>query len=524
MTLHALSACDLRAGLERGDFSSVEVVEALHARADALERSVGGFTERPREASVREARRRDEERRRGAVRGPLHGLPVTVKDNVDVAGLPSTLGLRARAAARAERDAAIVRLLREAGAVILGKSNVPQALIPMRCANAVYGETRNPWDLSRATGGSSGGEAALLASGQSALGVGTDLGGSIRFPAAFCGVAGVKPTPNRWSNLGANTVLAGQEIVRSQTGPMARSAADLALFMGALDVALQARIDPAAPPLALGDADAVDVSRLRIGWYDHDGFVPADPACRRAVREAVRALAAAGAETVEAPPPDQREAVMLYVAAVGADGTETLRAALAGEPPEPAIRAMLGVGRAPAAARPAAARLLRALGEGRIADAFEAGGRRSVRELWRLAARRSALAASEWARWADAGLDAVLCPAGAGPAPQADAPGELSLTFSYYGRYNLVGAPAGVVPATRVRPEEAAAPGGADRVERALARARRGSEGLPVGVQVVARPWREDVLLAVMGAVERAARRSAGFPITPVGPAGRAGG
>src|SRR5690606_4026152 len=138
-----------------------------------------------------------------------------------------------------------VALARRAGAIVLGKTNVPQLLwVPMESSNVLYGTTHNPFRRGHGPGGSSGGEAAAIASGSSVLGFGTDIGGSIRVPAAFCGIAGLKPTVHRWSNLRSHTAVKGQELIRGQIGPMARTVADLDLFMRALSPLEMSAVDP----------------------------------------------------------------------------------------------------------------------------------------------------------------------------------------------------------------------------------------------------------------------------------------
>lgn len=520
MKIHELTASEMRDRLERGELCSVEIVKALHERADQVEERVNGFAHQFREESLREARHADEERARGEVRGPLHGLPLSVKENIDTQGTASTLGLRSRLANRADRDAVVVRVAREAGAIVIGKSNVPQALLPMNCTNALFGTTRNPWSPEHVSGGSSGGEGALLASGESVLGIGTDLGGSIRFPAAFCGVVGLKPTTCRWSNVGANTPIAGQEIVRAQTGPMARSSGDVAMLLLGLDAPRHSSHDPRVPPLPLRDPELVDLSKLRIGFYEDDGFITPAPACRRAVREALAALEKAGAQLVPMPPPNQKEAVQLYIGATSSDGMRTYERALDGEPVVDSLKMMWRLGRLrlPTGVRRAAAKMLERIGEERLAAVIEASGEKPVARLWQLAAERNALQVAEDAMWQAAGIQALVCPAAASPAVPIGMEQDFSIIFSYFGRYNLLGLPAAVVPVTRVRPDEAHGPSAGDRFDRRAAAVAQRSEGLPVAVQVVGSAWREDIVLAVMSAVEADVRESELFPRTPLDP------
>jgi fatty acid amide hydrolase len=156
-----------------------------------------------------------------------------VKECFDVAGRATTLGIPAWRDRIADQDSAMVRALRHAGAIVLGRTNLSQTMLYVEARNPVFGQTANPWSLAHTPGGSSGGEGAAIAAGASPLGVGTDIGGSIRTPAHFCGVAGLKPTLDRLPMKGYRTVLAGQEAVRGMGGPLARTTADLALFFPA---------------------------------------------------------------------------------------------------------------------------------------------------------------------------------------------------------------------------------------------------------------------------------------------------
>jgi fatty acid amide hydrolase len=516
--LHTLPARELASRLARGALDSVTLVEALHARADAVDGRVRGFTDQLRREALREARERDAERAAGKARGPLHGLPVTIKENIHVVGTETTAGLRARAGKRSTSDALLVRALREAGCIVLGKSNVPQTLMAPESTNALWGTTNNPWDLGRAPGGSSGGEAALLASGQSVLGIGTDIAGSIRIPAGFCGVAGLKPTLFRWSLLGSTGALMGMEFVRAVIGPMARTADDLALLWTSLDPRAMATHDPEVVPLPPGDPAAVDISALRVGYYEEDGFFTPSAAVRRAVREAADHLRAAGATLVPYQPPHVEEAYFLGIAGITADGLRTLRRELAGEPVIPQLRMNERLSGLPASVRETVARGLRLFGEERVARTLEALGEKSVEEYWKLSWRRTELQRAEHAAWAEAGIDALLCPGYATPAVPHGASGDFSIGAVGTLRWNLLNRPAGVVPVTRVRPGETTRTDVRDRLDRRAAEIDRGSEGLPVGVQLVAPPWREDVVLALMGAIERRAREGADFPTTPVDP------
>ncbi|MBP7685038.1 MAG: amidase [Deltaproteobacteria bacterium] len=498
--------------LDRRETSSEELVRALHVRADEIAPVLNAFTREFREEALLEARRCDVERARDELRGPLHGLPLTLKDNIDVVGAPSTVGLRADLSRVVTEDAVVVAAARRAGAIVLGKSNVPQGMLSMECDNAIYGATKNPWSAAHVTGGSSSGEGALIASGASVMGLGTDLGGSIRFPAAFCGVVGFKPTQDVWSNQGVQTAIRGQELVRAQVGPMARRSDDIALLLRALPPSAQHAADWRVPPMALAP---LPERRLRIGFVDDDGVLPANPAMRRAVREAADHLRAEGMELVPCEPWCTRELTALYLAAVSSDGLGTLRARFGDELPARSLQLMWRLGTLPRAARATAARLLGALGEERIARVVGETGERSVTGFWALAAQREELRVRFEASFRAAGIDALLSPASATPAVPRGMEHDASLSFSYLGIYNLLGLPAGVVPVTTVQPRDTELPPARDRVEKRLAAIAAASTGLPVAVQVAGPRFTDAAVVGLMQRIERAARSTGTYPHTP---------
>ena len=226
--------------------------------------------------------------------GPLQGVPLTVKDSFDIAGLPTNAGSRLRIGHRANSDATAVARLRRAGAIILGKTNTPEFLASYETDNLLTGRTNNPWNLDRTCGGSSGGEAVAIASYCSAGGLGSDGGGSIRVPAHFCGVAGLKPTPGRISGRGHFPSLGHPGGLVTVAGPMARSAGDLRLLFDAL-TSYDAE-DPFSVPPPLRESRA-DQPRVLVwdGFYD----VPVDSEVRYAVHGAASMLENAGFATEE---------------------------------------------------------------------------------------------------------------------------------------------------------------------------------------------------------------------------------
>ena len=514
MSLYTRTATELLTLLSKRQCSSREIVEALIKRREEVDPALHAWVVQLDDEARAHADAADKRRTQGDD-APLLGLPVSIKENIDVSGTPSTLGLNSRRGHRAQSDAVMVRCLREAGAVILGKTNVPQSLLSVETTNFVHGTTKNPWAHSRAPGGSSGGEAAALSSGSSVCGIGTDIGGSLRIPAAFCGVAALKPTEHRWSNLGSRTAVAGQETIRSQIGPIARSSRDVARLFEAIPSVRLAGLDPFVPPVRSPLAESVYLKRLRVGFWESDGLVTPAASVMRGVRTAARLLSDAGAEVIEVEPTNVARIVWLFFSILSADGGRTLDALTAGERMIAPLARVMRIAKMPDRVRRALALALLVLGEQRASDLVSALGAKSVDELWKLTAERGQLRVRELEFFQENHLDLVLCPAFATPALQHGASTDFTVGACYSMRYNLLNFPAGVVPVTRVRTHETDRSELRDRIDRTALRIERGSHGLPIGVQVVGRPHAEHQVLAAMMAIEEHARKDSEFPHTP---------
>jgi len=281
-----LDATEQLAALAARRISALELLEVSLSRQQQVHGRLNAVVATSLERAMEHARAIDERRAKGEAMGPLAGLPMTVKDTFDVVGMPASSGLEALRRRVAE-DADVVRHVRDAGAVIWGKTNVPVMAGDWQTFNGLYGTSNNPWDVARTTGGSSGGAAAALAAGVTTLEIGSDIGGSLRVPANFCGVFSHKPTwglvsqhghvppsPGSWSERDLNVV-----------GPMARSARDLRLLLSVIE---NGTLAPKAPP--------ADLKTTRIGlWLDESSF-PLDPEVRAVIESFAAELAAAGAE------------------------------------------------------------------------------------------------------------------------------------------------------------------------------------------------------------------------------------
>jgi fatty acid amide hydrolase len=519
MGIHELTATDLLRHLDAGELSSSEIVEALDQRRRDVDPKINAIVV-CREQAMAEAKAADEARARGDELGPLHGLPITIKENIDLEGTDSTLGLQSRRGQPSSRDAVLAEQLRRKGAIVIAKTNVPQLLLAQETENALFGVTNNPWNTGRVPGGSSGGEGAAVASGMSPLGIGTDIGGSIRIPAHFCGVVGFKPTLDRWSNRGSNTAIKGQELVRSQIGCLTRSVADASMLWRALDPIEMSVHDPLVAPVPATDPNDIDLEGLTIGYVEGDSFLEPVASIKRGLDRAREVLEAAGAKLVPHTPVPTDEVVFVWLGAISADGGRTIGKMLEGEPISPQLKPSLTLLKLPSPLRRVAGRLVQRLGEDRVSRLLATLGEKTVDQVWQLTQRRTELRNTEFDSWRQAGIDALICPPHVVPALGHRESGDFAMSLGSEFRWTLVNFPAGVVPVTTARSAEVGRYEQKDRVERKVASIDKRSVGLPVGVQVVAPPYMEHVLLRVMQAIEDGVRDDDGYPATPIDPRG----
>jgi Asp-tRNA(Asn)/Glu-tRNA(Gln) amidotransferase A subunit family amidase len=286
------SIAEISESVRTGKLSPVEIVEAHLARIEAVQPKLNAFVYLDAEGARDQARRAEDAVRQTRELRPLHGVPVTLKSCIDVAGWPSPAGSLLRHDYVAQSDAALAARLRAAGAILLGNTNTPEFLMAYETDNSVNGKTSNPWDLSRSSGGSSGGEASAIASGCSAGGVGSDGGGSVRVPAQFCGICGLKPTPGRIPETGHFPPGVGAFSWIGVVGPMARTIADVrALFQ------VMAGPDPGDAlyaPVPLRAITDAQLKGLRIGILESEALGKAGAETNAALLKAANDLAAQG--------------------------------------------------------------------------------------------------------------------------------------------------------------------------------------------------------------------------------------
>ena len=389
---------------------------------------------------------------------PLFGLTVTVKSSIATAGLRCEIGSLLRKGEVAREDAVVVARLRRAGANILGTTNCPEFLMAYETDNRLYGQTKNPWDLEYTPGGSSGGEAAAIASGMSAAGLGSDSGGSVRTPAHFTGICALKPTPGRIPAAGHLPPCVGPFSILGAIGPMARTMEDISLLFHAL--AGQDMTDPVSAPIAARTMDASELKQIPIGYFEDDGFVPVTAETRLAVRAAVTALEKQGFHVRPFRPTALESARKLWWKFFVRSGAMFLEPLLRGhrEQLSPVLLDFLSIAhREPTLS---GEELLQAWAE---CDQVRSQLLAEMQEF-----------------------PVLLCPVCAIPAFRH---GERSWNIDgqsvayldamrYTQWFNLLAAPAAVVPVGK------------------------SPEGLPIGVQMIARPFEDEVAMAIAGVIE----------------------
>ncbi len=270
--------------LRRGEISALELAEEHIRRIERLNPVLNALVDFDAERVRAQARTPQ--------RGPLAGLPVTVKSSIAVQGYKCEIGSALHRGSIPKEDAEVVARLRAAGVTLLGTTNCPEFLMAYETDNLLHGRTNNPWSLEHVAGGSSGGEAAAIAAGMSAGGLGSDSGGSVRVPAHFCGICSLKPTPGRIPGRGHLPPCVGPFSILGAIGPMARTIADVALLFRVLSG--QDAADPASAPVEMREAPLEKLKKVPIGWFEDDGITPVTEETRQAVRDAAAALERAG--------------------------------------------------------------------------------------------------------------------------------------------------------------------------------------------------------------------------------------
>lgn len=500
-----LGAAELARLIADKQCSSLEVFEAHRRRIEAVHPQINAVVVQRFDEARREAELADQAVAAGKPLGLLHGVPITIKECFHLPGTPSTIGLTSRVGLLDQDQSPLVARLRAAGAIVLGKTNVPQLMCWHECDNPVYGRTNLPLDLDRSPAGSTGGEAAAVAAFCSPLGLGNDLGGSIRIPANACGIFGFKPTSYRFTNQGTTGAFRGQIAMITQPGPLARNVEDCELLLRVLEPRVR---DFDTAPIPLGDVDDVQMRGLKVAAWEEDGYFPACPTAKRAVREAAQTLEDCGAIIEWMKPPRMAEATELYYSIMGADGGVDGTRLSRGSKLDHRVARMLWMAGLKLPVRWSIVQSLRFGGQMWLASVVSAARPRTAAEFWQLCEQLGdVVRAFHEDIFVQKGIQAILSPPYALPALPHKAAIDLLPAASYAYQANLLGIPAGVVPWTTVQAGETLLAATArDVTQRRSEEALIGAEGLPMGVQIAAPAWHDHVVLALMRVLEQAAK------------------
>ncbi|XP_071343741.1 fatty-acid amide hydrolase 1 isoform X2 [Trachinotus anak] len=445
--------------------------------------------------------------------GLLYGVPVSIKENIAYKNQDSSCGVLINLDQPAQKDSVLVEVLKRQGAIPFVKTNLPQGLLNYDCSNPIYGQTVNPHNLQKTSGGSSGGEGALIGGGGSLLGLGSDIGGSIRIPASFCGICGFKPTAGRLSSQGVKPIYQGQKSILSSPGPMAKDVESLALCMQALLCDHMFSLDPTVPPIPFNMQKYQSTKPLRIGYVEHDGYMQPSPSMARGVREVKALLEQAGHTLVPYTPLKiDYVATELLVKGIFADGATTLLQQLEGGPLDPCLRVQVAPYYLPKWLKKTISFLLKPFSPRGSANFNAISGVGSVPNLWKQHAAVEEYIRETIADWRRCNIDVLLCPV-IGPAYNFLYCGTVTTILTYTMLYNLLAFPAGVVPVSTVTAEdeeELKHYKGTyqDHWDKLFKQAVSGAEGLPVAVQCVALPWQDELCLRLMKEVEQLVKQS----------------
>ncbi|KAL5334693.1 amidase signature domain-containing protein [Aspergillus crustosus] len=477
LELTSTPAQTILSNLSSGSWTAEEVTLAFCKAAAVAQQLTNCLSEILFDRAIAQAKDLDAYfKETGKTKGPFHGLPISIKDNFNLTGYDSTVGFTSLVNDPATYNSTLVDLLLGAGAILYVKTNVPTAMMIAESVNNVFGRTVNPRNRKLTSGGSSGGESALIAFGGSRIGVGTDIGGSLRIPAACTGIFTIRPSFGRFPNFQTRSGLAGQEAVNSVNGPMAKTLEEVVLWASTVVGQQPWIFDPKCLPIPWRSVELNKTLKIGILW--HDGLVTPTPPVARALQETVDKLRAAGHEIVTWAPTEHKDLLTTLSKMFVADGGKSVRKLL--EPTDEPFRPEMEA----------------------YKDAKEIG----VHEMWQMQVARNTLCKSYLDRWNEAGIDAVICPA----TPYSTVEHGRFAYVGYTGVFNVLDYPAVSFPSGVTTDKDLDA---AYVDHQALSDldgniqndySAEAVHGMPVNLQLVGRRLEEETILAITDAVLKA--------------------
>lgn len=508
----ACTAVEIVEGIRQGKFSCVEVMATYIHRAITIGRDLKLSAEEPFEEALQLAYEHDRKLKQNPEScGSLHGLPISVKDHISQKGCCSSVGLACRCENIDTFDAEILEMLKKQGAIPFIRGNLPQCLLGVESVNRIYGISQNPWKRTHTTGGSSGGDAGIVAARVAPLAIGTDLAGSIRIPSGFCGIYAINPTADRIPGRGIMSphpehgdVMYTAPLLKLSAGPMGRTVDDLVLILKSIWQSDTFKQVPMITPLPFNSKVFEDYStrnNLRIGYFTSNQFIKCSPAIVSALQTAVVDLTERGHHLIQLPVPDLIKSGELVASTIFCNGSDIFTDSLQGEKPiqlydglilhdsnigKLLIDFILGIKR-----------------EKRLSKSLEFKSHISAKDWWQLYSDIDEYRQQFFNTCKRLELDAVICPIYPFPAVPHNMTDSMSVCLVYTAIWNILGCPSGVVPVGLVLPSQTQYQTELnDFIDSRGKEIMKEAEGLPICIQVASLPWQDEKALGVMKQLE----------------------
>lgn len=491
------SLVQLADSIQKGTYSSLEVIETFITQIKEVNPGLNAVIVPRFEEAIEEAKMADELLKQGKIKGKLHGVPITVKECLDLKGTPSTFGLIRRKVDFPKENDPYIQALMDEGAIVIGKTNVSQLIAYLEADNPLYGRTYNPLHPDFTCGGSSGGEGAIIKAGGSILGLGTDLGGSVRIPAAFCGILGLKPTMQRnfdFCRIIDNVVW---ESICSVTGVLGKHVEDLALaakIMGSIPNPFNEK------PKSFPDYKKIDVTKLRVGYYLTDGLFEPAASIQIGIKETIEKLEKKGIHCKKIKAYRPRKAEELHTKINSLDGAKLFIENIKNDKPSEQLKFLIPAMKMPPFLLGLIGKIAYLLGQKTAARMATHFSTKSGRNLEKLKQEHQDYIQGFQEMMMKENIDILISPVNGLPAYLHGTSMLIGSAGTYTLMHNVTGFPAGVVPVGIVEKENIFPRKKTLEIANNIARKTElKSEGLAVAIQVAALPWREDLVLAMMG-------------------------
>ncbi|OMJ85272.1 hypothetical protein SteCoe_13431 [Stentor coeruleus] len=502
----SLSAHDLAKAIKSRQVTSLQAVSTYCQRAYTLGREMNLTAEECFYEALEEAKLCDEETSKGLNRGILHGVPISVKDHISMKGCTSSAGMVYKLDYPDKEDAVEIQLLKNQGAIPFVRSNLTQAVMWLETSNKIYGRSVNPWNHKKTVGGSSGGEGGLISCRASPLGIGSDIGGSIRIPSTFCGIYGFKPTPSRVSCKGIiSSQIENVEpfgyIVPETQGPLGRSVDDLILVMKCWFSQNMNFYDPNILPMGFNERVFYEERKLKIGYFNTSKIFEPAPCVKNAINRCAKELSKKY-DVVEFQIPNLEEIIKIFFRLFGKVSSVYVPRSFQGEDPEPYYVPMIQESKHPLFST-LMLKVLKRLGLNRLVELSLQDPVTTSEDFISGFRYMQKLVSQAIDKWENEKIDAVICPIMGIVASDHGRTLEIAHSMVFCSSFNVLRFPCGIVPVGLVESKDACYDDSFnDTITQSCNDLMKDGQGLPYSLQIVALPFKDEVALRVMKDVE----------------------